>query len=61
MTNEEFRAARKALSHTQHSMAEALHMGRHGWQTISKWERGIWPVPGPVQVAISMLLERANP
>jgi hypothetical protein len=33
-------------------------MGTHGWQTISKWEndtneRG---VPGPVQVAIEMML-----
>lgn len=56
MTQGEFRAARKAMGHTQHTLAEALKMGRHGWQTISAWETGKTPIPGPVQVAMDHLL-----
>lgn len=52
------RDSRRELGLTQSGLAKALRMGRHGWQTISKWEsdkneRG---VPGPVQVAIEALL-----
>ena len=39
-------------------LAEALRMGKWGWQTISKWENGDVPVPGPAQIAIECLLER---
>jgi DNA-binding transcriptional regulator YiaG len=58
MTPAELRDARKRLGLTQKGLAKALRMGTHGWQTISKWEndtneRG---VPGPVQVAIEMML-----
>lgn len=60
MTSDEFYAARKALGLTGHGMARALHMGKHGWQTISKWENGHAPIPGPVQVAVSFMLERQN-
>lgn len=55
MTPEDFRAARKAMGHTQHTLAVALRMGRHGWQTISAWENGKTPIPGPVQVAMEHL------
>ena len=57
MTTADFRAARKALGLTQHGLAEALRMGKHGWQTISAWENGKSPIPGPVQVAIQCLLD----
>lgn len=56
MSPADFRAARKAMGHTQHTLAEALQMGRHGWQTISGWETGKTPVPGPVAVAMDHLL-----
>ena len=56
MTPADFRNARKALGLTQHQLAEALHMGKWGWQTISKWENGSQPVPGPVQVALNCLV-----
>ena len=56
MTTADFTAARKAMGHTQHTLAAALKMGKHGWQTISGWETGKTPIPGPVQVAMGHLL-----
>lgn len=58
MTPAEFRAARKALGFTQHGMADALRMGKWGFQSVAKWEKGEVPVPGPVAVAMELLLER---
>lgn len=58
MTPADLRAARKRLGLTQHGLAEALRMGKWGWQTISKWENGDTPVPGPAQVAIELLLKQ---
>ncbi len=55
MTPADFTALRKAMGHTQHSLAVALRMGKHGWQTISGWETGKAPIPGPVQVAMEHL------
>jgi DNA-binding transcriptional regulator YiaG len=59
MTPAEFRTARKALGLTQKGLAEALRMGKHGWQTISKWESDDFDgvIPGPVQVALECLLK----
>lgn len=59
MTPTELRSARKRLGLTQKGLAEALRMGAHGWQSISKWEsdnneRG---VPGPVAVAVDLMLQ----
>jgi len=56
MTPADFRAARKALGLTQHGLAEALRMGKHGWQTISRWERDGGTVPGAAQVAVELML-----
>lgn len=58
MTPADFRAARKALGYSQKEMAEALQMGKWGWQTISKWEGDGFEgeIPGPVQVAVNCLL-----
>jgi len=58
MTPADLRTARRALGLSQHGLAEALRMGKHGHQTVSKWEaddnaRG---VPGPVQVAVECLM-----
>ena len=59
MTPAEFRAARKALGLTQKGLAEALRMGKHGWQSVSKWEGDSFEgaIPGPVQVAMECLLK----
>lgn len=58
MTPAELRSARKRLGLTQKGLAEALRMGRHGWQSVSKWEsdRNTGGVPGPVSVAIELML-----
>ena len=55
MTADEFSSARKALGLTQKGLAEALRMGTHGWQSISKWENGDHAVPGPVTLALEHL------
>ncbi len=56
MTPADFRTARKRLGLTQKQMAEALRMGTHGWQTISKWENDGSEIPGPVSLAVECLL-----
>jgi DNA-binding transcriptional regulator YiaG len=58
VTPAELRTARKALGLTQKGLAEALQMGKHGWQSISKWERDGSTVPGPVAVAIELMLAK---
>ena len=60
MTPAELRTARKALGLTQKGLAEALQMGIHGWQSISKWEREGSAIPGPIEIAVECLLERAK-
>lgn len=56
MTSADLRTARKALGMTQHTLAEALRMGRNGWQSVSEWENGKRPIPGPVAIAVNCLL-----
>lgn len=55
MTPADFASLRRAMGHTQHSLAVALRMGKHGWQTISGWENGKAPIPGPVALAMEHL------
>jgi hypothetical protein len=63
MTPADFIAAREQIGLarglgrklTQHEMADALDMGKHGWQSISKWENGHAPIPGPVALAVRCL------
>lgn len=52
----DLRAARKALGLTQHGLAEALRMGKSGWQSVSRWEKDGGTIPGPVQVAVEAML-----
>lgn len=60
MNPADLRTARKALGLTQKGLAEALQMGKHGWQSISKWERDGSTIPGPVAVAVELLLRQAR-
>lgn len=60
LTTDAFRAARKSLGHTQHTLAEALFMGKWGFQTIGKWERGEREIPDRIAKAIAYLLEQAK-
>lgn len=59
MTPADLRDARKRLGLTQKGLAEALRMGKHGWQSVSKWERDGSTIPGPVQVAVELLLAQS--
>ena len=45
---------------TQHDLATALRMGKWGFQTVSLWERDGSTVPGPVQIAVEAMLEKAK-
>lgn len=47
--------ARKALGLSQHALAEALHMGKWGWQTISAWENGRKPIPADLHLKMAGL------
>jgi DNA-binding transcriptional regulator YiaG len=57
LTPAELRKARKRLGLTQKGMAKALNMGAHGWQSVSRWERDDSTVPGPVGVAVELMLK----
>jgi hypothetical protein len=59
-TPEQFRAAMDQLGMSIWGMSEALRLGRYGNQMVSKWARGIRPIPGPVQVAVELMLEQAE-
>jgi DNA-binding transcriptional regulator YiaG len=56
----DLRTARKRLGLTQHGLAEALRMGKNGWQSISRWEQDGNTVPGPAQVAVEALLAKVQ-
>lgn len=66
MTPAELRAARLALGQqgglgrelTYHELAALLRMGKWGWQSVGKWQRGETAIPGTVELAIELLLER---
>lgn len=59
MTAEEIREARKRLGLSQHAMADALGMGRWGWQSVAKWESGKQIAPR-FERRILDLLEKVN-
>lgn len=58
MTADELRAALRTLGLTYHTAAEALRMGKWGYQSVGKWARGEIPVPGPVAVALELMIEQ---
>ena len=56
MTADDLRAARKAMDMTQGDLADALLMGKHGWQIINRMENGRTKISGPVHVAVGFLV-----
>jgi DNA-binding transcriptional regulator YiaG len=55
----ELRAARKTLGLTQSGLARALRLSeKNGDRSVRIWETEGNTVPGPVQVAVEMMLER---
>lgn len=59
MKPEDLRAARKALGLTQTALAKALRLSpKNGDRSVRIWETDGNTIPGPVQVAIEMMLEQ---
>ena len=58
MTPEALRAARAQLGLSAAGLAQALRLGKGGDRTVRRWEAGERSIPGPVEVAIEMMLER---
>jgi DNA-binding transcriptional regulator YiaG len=59
MTPADLRTARKSLGLTQSGLAKALRLSeKNGDRSVRIWEQDGNTVPGPVQVAVEMLLER---
>ena len=58
-TPADLRTARKALGLTQSGLAKALRLSEtNGGRSVRKWESEGCTVPGPVQIAVEMMLER---
>lgn len=61
MTPNDLRIARKALGLTQSGLAKALRLSeKNGDRSVRIWEQDGNTVPGPVQVAVEFMLERAR-
>lgn len=58
MTPSDFRAARAQLGLSAAGLAKALRLGKGGDRTVRRWEAGERDIPGPVEVAVEMMLER---
>lgn len=62
MTPTDLKAARKALGLTQSGLAKALRLSeKNGDRSVRIWETEGNTVPGPVQVAVELLLEQKRP
>lgn len=57
MTPAALRAARERLGYSQAGLAAALRMGKHGGRTVRRWELGEVEIPGPVAVAVELMLK----
>ena len=58
MTGKEFAEARKSLGLSQPKMAEELEVTK---DTVSRWERGKWPVPKTVAAYVkNMVLNKTE-
>ena len=55
MTAAELKSARRDLGLSAHGLALALQVS--DGRTIRRWEAGDNPVPGPVAVAVRMMLD----
>lgn len=60
MKPDEIRNARKSLGLSQHGLADAMAMGKWGFQSIGKWERGEKPMPAHYALIVKMLLQKAR-
>lgn len=62
MTPTDLRTARKTLGLTQSGLARVLRLSeKNGDRSVRIWEQDGNTVPGPVQVAVELMLERNAP
>jgi DNA-binding transcriptional regulator YiaG len=54
----DIRKIRASLNLSQDGLARALHMGRWGFQTVGKWERGERKVPPHYAALLKQLANR---
>lgn len=52
-------AARTSLGLSRQQLADALRLPKWGFQSVGDWENGTRPIPGPVQVALELMLQMA--
>jgi transcriptional regulator with XRE-family HTH domain len=57
MTGKRFKQVRTQLGLTQAQLAELLGVWAN---TVAVWERGEKPIPGPVELAMKLLLEKTE-
>jgi transcriptional regulator with XRE-family HTH domain len=57
MTGKRFKQIRTRLGLTQTRLAELLGVWAN---TVAVWERGEKPIPGPVELAMQLLLEKTE-
>lgn len=57
MTNLDFKAAQLRLGLTNQAMADALKVSL---RAVEMWRQGARPIPGPVEVAISLMLDNGQ-
>lgn len=61
MSPAELKATRKLLGLTQSGLANALRLSpANGSRSVRIWETEGKTVPGPVQVAVELMLEKAS-
>jgi hypothetical protein len=56
MTPDELKEVRRELGLSTAKLAKALGLGAHGGRTVRRWESGEYPIAGPVQVALELML-----
>lgn len=56
MTPADLIAARRTLGMTQIALAQALRLRGRGLRSVQRWEAPGGEVPGPVQVAVELML-----
>lgn len=60
MDASELRRIRQLLGLSQAALAELLRLGKQGSRTVRRWELAEIEVPGPVALAVELLLEKAE-
>lgn len=58
MTPTELREARRVLGLSTAGLAKVLKLGAQGGRTVRRWESGESSIPGPAEVAVTMMMQQ---